>query len=103
MVKAGLETDCLAHPSCEEAAVKLDQATIDDLPIPGSVELMMGGPPCQGYSGMNRFNRGLWSQVQNSMVCRCWKKGGREAGFEGQATTCATVKHFMYASLHEGT
>lgn len=27
-----------------------------------------GGPPCQGYSGMNRFNKGNWSMVQNSMV-----------------------------------
>lgn len=28
----------------------------------------MGGPPCQGYSGMNRFNKSNWSLVQNSMV-----------------------------------
>lgn len=41
---------------------------IADLPSPGDVEFMMGGPPCQGYSGMNRFNKGNWSMVQNSMV-----------------------------------
>lgn len=38
------------------------------LPLPGDVEFIMGGPPCQGYSGMNRFNKGNWSMVQNSMV-----------------------------------
>jgi DNA (cytosine-5)-methyltransferase 1 len=32
------------------------------------VEFIMGGPPCQGYSGMNRFNKRNWSTVQNSMV-----------------------------------
>jgi hypothetical protein len=32
----------------------------------------MGGPPCQGYSGMNRFNKGNWSlvQVRSVMLCR---------------------------------
>nr|ABD64771.1 Met1 [Volvox carteri f. nagariensis] len=68
MLKAGFEADCLADPTCVEAAAGLDAATLGDLPTPGSVALMMGGPPCQGYSGMNRFNKGLWSQVQNSMV-----------------------------------
>lgn len=42
------------------------------LPKPGEVEFIMGGPPCQGYSGMNRFNKGNWSMVQNSMVRHCW-------------------------------
>ena len=44
---------------------------VADLPLPGEVEFMMGGPPCQGYSGMNRFNKGNWSMVQNSMVGVC--------------------------------
>ena len=38
------------------------------LPLPGEVDFLCGGPPCQGYSGMNRFNKGNWSMVQNSMV-----------------------------------
>ena len=42
--------------------------TLAQLPSPGEVEFLCGGPPCQGYSGMNRFNKGNWSQVQNSMV-----------------------------------
>ena len=28
------------------------------LPGPGEVDFLCGGPPCQGYSGMNRFNKG---------------------------------------------
>ncbi len=28
------------------------------LPQKGEVEALCGGPPCQGYSGMNRFNEG---------------------------------------------
>ena len=39
-----------------------------ELPAPGQVDFVVGGPPCQGYSGMNRFNKGNWSMVQNSMV-----------------------------------
>ena len=39
-----------------------------ELPAPGQVDFIVGGPPCQGYSGMNRFNKGNWSMVQNSMV-----------------------------------
>lgn len=27
---------------------------VSQLPMPGEVEFIMGGPPCQGYSGMNR-------------------------------------------------
>lgn len=27
---------------------------VSQLPLPGEVEFMMGGPPCQGFSGMNR-------------------------------------------------
>ncbi|KAG2449363.1 hypothetical protein HYH02_005516 [Chlamydomonas schloesseri] len=68
MVKAGQEADCVCDPAAVEAARALDPQVVADLPPPGSVGLMMGGPPCQGYSGMNRFNKGMWSQVQNSMV-----------------------------------
>jgi len=50
-----------------EAADKMGNA--GELPAPGQVDFIVGGPPCQGYSGMNRFNKGNWSMVQNSMVC----------------------------------
>lgn len=52
----------------EEQAKQLDADTLASIPAPGEVDFLCGGPPCQGYSGMNRFNKGNWSMVQNSMV-----------------------------------
>ena len=34
----------------------------------GDVELLCGGPPCQGFSGMNRFNSGDYSRFKNSLI-----------------------------------
>ena len=42
-----------------EAAKKLDAEQLDALPGPGEVDFLCGDPPCQGYSGMNRFNKGV--------------------------------------------
>nr|AFV53350.1 DNA (cytosine-5-)-methyltransferase 1 [Pleurobrachia bachei] len=45
---------------------------VDDLgqriPTKGDVELLCGGPPCQGFSGMNRFNAREYSQFKNSLI-----------------------------------
>ncbi|KAL7287133.1 hypothetical protein TKK_0018750 [Trichogramma kaykai] len=38
------------------------------LPQKGEVELLCGGPPCQGFSGMNRFNSRAYSLFKNSLV-----------------------------------
>ena len=53
--------ECL---QAEEQAAKLGEDTRAQLPAPGQVDFLCGGPPCQGYSGMNRFNKGNWSQVR---------------------------------------
>ena len=68
MAKAGLESDCLASTEAVEESAKLPEDQLQSLPLPGEVDFICGGPPCQGYSGMNRFNKGNWSMVQNSMV-----------------------------------
>jgi DNA (cytosine-5)-methyltransferase 1 len=68
MDKAGLGADCEA---CDEAVAQardMEPGRYAALPAPGEVEFIMGGPPCQGYSGMNRFNKSNWSTVQCSMV-----------------------------------
>ncbi|XP_014253428.1 DNA (cytosine-5)-methyltransferase 1-like [Cimex lectularius] len=38
------------------------------LPQKGEVELLCGGPPCQGFSGMNRFNSRQYSIFKNSLI-----------------------------------
>jgi len=38
------------------------------LPAKGQVELLCGGPPCQGFSGMNRFNQRQYSAFRNSLI-----------------------------------
>jgi DNA (cytosine-5)-methyltransferase 1 len=68
MNKAGLSSDCFASEEAVKEAALLSPADVEALPLPGEVEFICGGPPCQGYSGMNRFNKGNWSMVQNSMV-----------------------------------
>ncbi|BDA51554.1 DNA (cytosine-5)-methyltransferase 1B [Coccomyxa sp. Obi] len=68
MTKAGAADFCDASDEAKEQAGNLDAETLASLPAPGEVDFLCGGPPCQGYSGMNRFNKGTWSLVQNSMV-----------------------------------
>ncbi|PSC75867.1 DNA (cytosine-5)-methyltransferase 1-like [Micractinium conductrix] len=68
MVKGGEEDDCDACDDAREATKTLPDEQMAALPLPGQVDFICGGPPCQGYSGMNRFNKGNWSMVQNSMV-----------------------------------
>jgi hypothetical protein len=67
MAKAGMAEDCAACEDAVSQAEALPLEQVAQLPAPGEVEFIMGGPPCQGYSGMNRFNKGNWSMVQ---VCR---------------------------------
>lgn len=33
------------------------------LPLPGEVDMIMGGPPCQPYSGANRFKVNMLRQL----------------------------------------
>ncbi|XP_052586847.1 DNA (cytosine-5)-methyltransferase 1-like [Peromyscus californicus insignis] len=37
-------------------------------PQKGDVEMLCGGPPCQGFSGMNRFTSNCYSKFKNSLV-----------------------------------
>ncbi|RLU14961.1 hypothetical protein DMN91_012848, partial [Ooceraea biroi] len=41
------------------------------LPQKGEVELLCGGPPCQGFSGMNRFNFRQYSLFKSSLIVSC--------------------------------
>ncbi|KAK2661888.1 hypothetical protein Ddye_000462 [Dipteronia dyeriana] len=68
MSACGDVDDCISTPEAVELAEKLDEKEIDNLPRPGQVDFINGGPPCQGFSGMNRFNQGTWSKVQCEMI-----------------------------------
>ncbi|GER54987.1 cytosine-specific methyltransferase [Striga asiatica] len=68
MQKCGDADDCISTPEAAELAEKLDQVELDNLPVPGQVDFINGGPPCQGFSGMNRFNQSTWSKVQCEMI-----------------------------------
>ncbi|XP_033200860.1 DNA (cytosine-5)-methyltransferase PliMCI [Bombus vancouverensis nearcticus] len=64
---------------CEDCNVLLSKVMKGDLcdnngqrlPQKGEVELLCGGPPCQGFSGMNRFNSRQYSLFKNSLVASC--------------------------------
>ncbi|KAL6894257.1 hypothetical protein ACP4OV_008355 [Aristida adscensionis] len=68
MDKCGDADDCICISEAAERAAKLSDEKIGKLPVPGEVEFINGGPPCQGFSGMNRFNQSPWSKVQCEMI-----------------------------------
>nr|WDW19225.1 DNMT protein [Humulus lupulus] len=68
MEKCGDADDCISTSEAAELAAALNENIINDLPLPGQVDFINGGPPCQGFSGMNRFNNSTWSKVQCEMI-----------------------------------
>ncbi|KAK1370563.1 DNA (cytosine-5)-methyltransferase [Heracleum sosnowskyi] len=68
MTAYGDEDDCICTSDAAEMAAKLDETELKKLPRPGKVDFINGGPPCQGFSGMNRFNQSTWSKVQCEMI-----------------------------------
>ncbi|OEL19493.1 DNA (cytosine-5)-methyltransferase 1A, partial [Dichanthelium oligosanthes] len=68
MDKCGDADDCISTSEAAERASKLSDEKIKNLPVPGEVDFINGGPPCQGFSGMNRFNQSPWSKVQCEMI-----------------------------------
>ncbi|KAJ8765298.1 hypothetical protein K2173_011995 [Erythroxylum novogranatense] len=68
MEKCGDIDDCVSTSDAAELAAALNEKVVSDLPSPGEVDFINGGPPCQGFSGMNRFNQSTWSKVQCEMI-----------------------------------
>lgn len=62
------EQDCISVEEVQRQGLEIPVEQIAQMPRPGEVDFIVGGPPCQGYSGMNRFNKSQWSTTQNSMV-----------------------------------
>ncbi|XP_020272922.1 DNA (cytosine-5)-methyltransferase 1B-like isoform X2 [Asparagus officinalis] len=68
MEKCGDVDDCISTAEADELAAGLNKEKVNNLPVPGQVDFINGGPPCQGFSGMNRFNHSTWSKVQCEMI-----------------------------------
>ncbi|CAN8255576.1 unnamed protein product [Cochlearia groenlandica] len=68
MEKCGDKDECISTKEADELAAKLDEEQKRTLPLPGQVDFINGGPPCQGFSGMNRFSQSSWSKVQCEMI-----------------------------------
>ena len=47
MEKCGDADDCISTSDAAELAAKLDEQEINNLPMPGQVDFINGGPPCQ--------------------------------------------------------
>lgn len=47
MEKCGDLDDCISTTEAAELAAKLDENESSSLPIPGQVDFINGGPPCQ--------------------------------------------------------
>lgn len=47
MEKCGDTDDCISTSEASELAAKLDEKEISSLPMPGQVDFINGGPPCQ--------------------------------------------------------
>ena len=47
MDKCGDADDCVSTPEASEQAAKFAEENIKNLPVPGEVEFINGGPPCQ--------------------------------------------------------
>lgn len=47
MDKCGDSDDCISTSEAAERAAKLSDEKIKNLPVPGEVEFINGGPPCQ--------------------------------------------------------
>ncbi|TDL25000.1 S-adenosyl-L-methionine-dependent methyltransferase [Rickenella mellea] len=47
--------DC--HSMESSQTLKINNKQVPPMPKPGEVDIIMGGPPCQPYSGMNRYKK----------------------------------------------
>ncbi|CAH2061426.1 unnamed protein product [Thlaspi arvense] len=68
MEKGGDEKECISTQEANDLAAKLNEEQKRTLPMPGQVDFINGGPPCQGFSGMNRYSQSAWSKVQCEMI-----------------------------------
>ncbi|MGW6750677.1 DNA cytosine methyltransferase [Streptomyces sp. NPDC055006] len=60
--RAALATFAANHPTA--VAMCLDMETFDPYPFEDQVDVITGGPPCQGFSGLGRYS---WDDPRNAL------------------------------------
>lgn len=50
MDKGGDEDDCVSTSKTDELAESLSKKEVNNLPMPGQVDFISGGPPCQVHN-----------------------------------------------------
>ncbi|RAL39532.1 hypothetical protein DM860_003065 [Cuscuta australis] len=68
MMANGDASDCIPTSEANALASHLDSSTINSLPRPGEVDFIIAGPPCQGFSLLNRHNKSSTSDVRRIMI-----------------------------------
>ncbi|CAA7026008.1 unnamed protein product [Microthlaspi erraticum] len=68
MEKCGDQDDCVSTTEANDLAAKLNEDQKRTLPLPGQVDFINGGPPCQGFSRLNMFDQTSWSKIQREMI-----------------------------------
>ena len=63
-----LTGDCKDFLRKAKKGIKRTDYTCQEIPSQGDVDLLCGGPPCQGFSAMNLHRGGKNSQLKNSLV-----------------------------------
>lgn len=53
MQKCGDAEDCISTPEASELAAAMDESELNSLPLPGQVDFINGGPPCQVCSHLS--------------------------------------------------
>jgi DNA (cytosine-5)-methyltransferase 1 len=56
MEKCGDVDDCISTSEAAELAAALNGKEINDLPLPGQVDFINGGPPCQVCADFGLFS-----------------------------------------------
>ncbi|KAM7251677.1 hypothetical protein ACFE04_023560 [Oxalis oulophora] len=69
MSASGDQDECISSsPEAAELAEKLSDEEIQSLPKPEQVDFIVGGPPCQGFSSLNRYPNSEWSKSQRKLI-----------------------------------
>lgn len=73
MDKTGDADDCISTPEAVELAKSLSEKEIENLPLPGQVDFINGGPPCQVCEAPGLFSSDikLGNSMGNFMLHNC--------------------------------